>query len=377
MKKYHLLIDCSFFHHLCAENLSLELYTGKLLQGFRNSEVFDVTAIAWKGLESGLDELAGYEVPKIIIDEHDIVTPWPVVDRVLGLISFIKELRARKIDIVLTPHFYQCRLFFPKKYHQHIVVHDLIIGVDLGKKMGKCKLLAQKLYHWILVHKVPHYISISEVTRKELKQEEGVDSTVIHNSIPFDFAIQEEPVNSISGNKYILDVNRFHKSKNPYTLIHAFSLIKEKIPHLLYLKGDNYNDTAEIEELITHLNLKDRIIIDKTYRSEGEMRFLYSHADLFVSPSLKEGFGWTPIEAAILKVPVLISNIEALREVTCNRLPLFDPYSPEDLAEKMLKILNNPPSKEAREKLADFYQEKYSLKRQIDKLTEVLLQRIH
>ena len=104
------------------------------------------------------------------------------------------------------------------------------------------------------------------------------------------------------------------------------------------------------------------------------MRYLYSHADLFVSPSLKEGFGWTPIEAAIHKVPVLVSDIEVFREVTCNRLPLFDPYSPEDLAEKMLKILSDPPSKEARTKLADFFQDKYSLRRQIDRLTEIFLQ---
>lgn len=374
MKNRHLLIDCSFFHYLSLDNLSLELYTGRLLQGFRYSEVFDVTAIVWKGLESRVDELAGYEVPKIIIDEHHIVTPWPVVDRVLGLISFTKELRARKIDVVLMPHFYQCRLFFPKRYHQHIVVHDLITDVDLGGKMGKFKLLALKIYHWILVHKVQHYISISEVTRKELKHEEGVDSTVVLNSIPFDFTIQEELVASLSGNKYILDVNRLCKSKNPCTLILAFSLIKEKVPHLLYFKGDNYYDTTEIEELITDLNLKDRIIIDKAYRSEGEMRYLYSHADLFVSPSLKEGFGWTPIEAAIHKVPVLVSDIEVFREVTCNRLPLFDPYSPEDLAEKMLKILSDPPSKEARTKLADFFQDKYSLRRQIDRLTEIFLQ---
>lgn len=374
MKK-HMLIDCSFFHYLCSENLSLELYTGRLLQGLRNSEVFDVVAIVWKGFESRIDELAGYEVPKIVIDEHHTVTPWPVVDRVFGLIPFKKELRARKIDVVLSPHHLQCRLFFPKKYHQHVIVHDLNSYDDhMDYKKSKRKHFIQRAYHKILVNKVSHYISISEGTRNVLKQKEGIDSTVIHNSIAFDFTIQEEPVKDISGSKYILDVNRFQKYKNPHTLILAFSLIKDKIPHLLYLKGDNYNDTAEIEKLVSDLNMKGRVIIDKNYRSEGEMRYLYSHADLFVSPSLKEGFGWTPIEAAILKVPVLVSDIEVIREVTCNRLPFFNPHSPEELAKKMFDILNNPPGIEAREELARFYLEKYSLKRQIDLLTEVLLQ---
>lgn len=369
--KHHLLIDCSFFHYLCSENLSLELYTGRLLQGFRNSEAFEVTAIVWKGLEPRIDELAGYQVPKIVIDEHHTVTPWPVIDRIFGLIPIKKELRAREIDVVLTPHHLQCRLFFPKKYHQHVIVHDLN-----SQNMEECKNFVKKAYHRLLIEKVSYYISISEGTRKIFKREEGKDSIVVHNSIPLDFTIQEEPVKRISGCKYILDVNRFQKYKNPQTLIRAFSLIKDKVPHLLYLKGDSYNDTAEIEKLVSDLNIKERVIIDKNYRSEGEMRYLYSHSDLFVSPSLKEGFGWSPIEAAILKVPVLVSDIEVLREVTCNRLPLFNPYSPEELAKKMVDILNNPPSMEAREESARFYLEKYSLQNQIERLTGVILNNI-
>lgn len=57
-------------------------------------------------------------------------------------------------------------------------------------------------------------------------------------------------------------------------------------------------------------------------------------------------------------------------------MPTFDPYSPEDLAEKMLMILKNPPSRESREELSRFYQEKYSLKRQIDSLTELFLRNL-
>jgi glycosyltransferase involved in cell wall biosynthesis len=100
---------------------------------------------------------------------------------------------------------------------------------------------------------------------------------------------------------------------------------------------------------------------------------MYAHADLFVTPSLMEGFGWTPLEAAILKVPVLTSNIDVMREVACGKLETFDPYSPEDLAAHMERILNNPPDEQTRQELADFFLEKYSLKAQIDGLTNVLL----
>ncbi len=170
----------------------------------------------------------------------------------------------------------------------------------------------------------------------------------------------------------------FDKRKNTETLVNAFYLVKDKIPHVLYIKG-NKNPGEEYEqlmEIISDRDMSDRVIIDCTYRSEGEMRYLYSHADLFVSPSLKEGFGWTPIEAAIMGAPVLVSDINVLKEVTCGKVPTFDPYSPEDLAEKMLMILKNPPSRESREELSRFYQEKYSLKRQIDSLTELFLRNL-
>lgn len=377
MKK-QLLIDSSFFKELDSSNLSLELYTGRLLQGFRNSDVFEVSAIVWRGFESRIDELAGYEVPKIIIDGHHYVTPWPVVDRLLGLVSsdLIKELQKRNVDIVLVPYSFLCRLFFPKRFHQHVIVHDLDLYSYIKDRWGMCKYLLWRNYHHLLLHKVSNYISISEATRQELKRLDGIDSTIVHNSIPFDFTIMEEPVKEVEGRPYILDVNRFSKNKNTGTLIRAFSLLKKRIPHYLYLKGDNYYQIDELQDLAKMLDVGDRVIFDRTFRTESEMRYLYAHADLFVSPSLVEGFGWTPIEAAIMKVPVMVSDVDVLKEVTCEKVPTFDPYSPEDLAEKMLTILKNPPSRESREELSRFYQEKYSLKRQIDSMTDLFLQNL-
>ena len=125
-----------------------------------------------------------------------------------------------------------------------------------------------------------------------------------------------------------------------------------------------------MKKLVEELKLKDRVILDDSYRSKEEMRYLYRHADLFVSPSIKEGFGWTPIEAAILETPVLISNIDVLVEVSCNKLPTFNPHSPEELADKMFDILNNPPDENKRKELAIFYLNNYSLKNQIEKMVE-------
>jgi glycosyltransferase involved in cell wall biosynthesis len=204
---------------------------------------------------------------------------------------------------------------------------------------------------------------------------EGVDSFVIYNSIPFDFSVNEQPVDTVNGKRFILDVNRFNRYKNAEILIRSFNQIKNEIPHLLYLKGNKLNPAGYdfLKTLVSELKLENRVILDDSYRSKEEMRYLYRHADLFVSPSLKEGFGWTPIEAAILKTPVLISNIDVLMEVTCNKLPNFNPRSSNELSKKVLELLKNPPEKEEREKLAMFYLRKYSLKNQIDKMVKVFM----
>ena len=149
--------------------------------------------------------------------------------------------------------------------------------------------------------------------------------------------------------------------------------------HSLYLKGyDNKGGVVvnELKALVSRLELEDRVIIDTSFRSEGEMRYLYTHADLFVTPSLEEGFGYTPIEAAVLKTPVLISNIAVLKEVTQGKIASFNPHSQEELAEKISRIISNPPSDEERTALSEFYLKEYSLEKQIERFTEVILRNI-
>ena len=374
-RKYNLLIDCSFINHTRFYPVSLALYAGRLLQGFKDSAVFNVSAIVWRGFEDNIDELAGFPVDKIVVDEHSGRISSRTATRLLGLIPFKSELKKRHIDAVIMPYHFECEFFFPKKYNHHVIVQDMIPYYLLKEQQSPMVYRLWCLYRRWLNRRVKCFISISEKTREELKRFEGKDSVVVYNSIPFDFSIQEQAIEGLAGKRYILDVNRYAKHKNADVLVRAFALLKDRIPHILYLKGDDRH-SEELEPtlaLVKELGLEDRVVFDREHRPEGEIRYLYTHADLFVTPSLMEGFGWTPIEAAILKVPVLTSNIDVLREVSCGKLETFDPYSPEDLAARMERILNNPPDEQKRQELSDFFLEKYSLKAQIDGLTNVLL----
>ena len=69
-------------------------------------------------------------------------------------------------------------------------------------------------------------------------------------------------------------------------------------------------------------------------------------AELFVLPSLYEGFGIPVLEAMSMKVPVVCSDIPPLREVAADAAIYFDPESPEDMAEKMHQAMDESKKKE-------------------------------
>lgn len=378
MKNNNILVDLTATDFSKENPDSLDFYAARLIKGFKEYSNFNVTALVRKGTEEYVDYLVGFYVDKIVVDISYKLTFQQQLKSILGLFpstSLKEELLRRSIEIVLSPYHFRCKYFFSKPFRQYAVVHDLIPYYIHRESMSTLRYFVWRIYHKLLTRKVKNYISISEETYREFRRMEGVDSIVVHNSLPFDLSVNEQPVDNVKGKRYILDVNRFVRYKNAETLIRSFDQIKEMIPHLLYLKGNKQHreDYDYLKGLVSELNLSDRVILDDSYRSEEEMRYLYRHTDLFVSPSFKEGFGWGPIEAAILETPVLISNIDVHLEVSCNKLPTFNPHSTIELADKMCDILKNPPDKGTRKDLAEFYLNKYSLKNQIEKMIEAFM----
>ncbi len=78
------------------------------------------------------------------------------------------------------------------------------------------------------------------------------------------------------------------------------------------------------------------------YVSDGELRTLYENASAFVYPSFYEGFGIPPLEAMTCGCPVVVARSSALPE-SCGDAALYcDPSNPEDIAEKVGSLLDNP-----------------------------------
>ena len=67
----------------------------------------------------------------------------------------------------------------------------------------------------------------------------------------------------------------------------------------------------------------------------------YAAADLFVIPSLYEGFGFTPLEAMSCGTPVISSRTSSLIEIVDSGGVLFEPEDVVGLAEAMFQVLTD------------------------------------
>ncbi|MHB8770713.1 MAG: glycosyltransferase family 4 protein [Syntrophales bacterium] len=128
-------------------------------------------------------------------------------------------------------------------------------------------------------------------------------------------------------------------NKNIPRLIRAFALVRDAVPHSLVLIGHLPADVdlaAEAEEL------RERVVVTG-YVPEGDILPLLSHADLFVLPSLYEGFGLPALEAQQAGVAVACSTAGSLPEVAGAGAVYFDPESVDAMAAAIRRCLADAP----------------------------------
>lgn len=141
----------------------------------------------------------------------------------------------------------------------------------------------------------------------------------------------------------ILSLGRLEKRKNIVNLVKAFNILKEKKPRVdlkLILAGKPGFGFGEIQKEIDSSKWKGDITATG-YISESEKEDLYEKADMFVMPSLAEGFGMPILEAMQRRVPVLCSDITPFFEIAMDCVLYFDPKSCEDIADKIGMVVAN------------------------------------
>ena len=136
---------------------------------------------------------------------------------------------------------------------------------------------------------------------------------------------------------YILCVSNTYPHKNVHILVDAFIKVMDVVPHNLVLVGK-----PRLGEKALQKSLKKAGRLRRIHRFDGlplkKIKALYHGADLFVMPSVYEGFGLPILESMISELPVITTKKASIPEVAGRYAQYVDPLSSEQLAKKIIDI---------------------------------------
>lgn len=138
---------------------------------------------------------------------------------------------------------------------------------------------------------------------------------------------------------YLLYAAALLPHKNHERLLRAFREIKKELPERkLVFTGAWEKGFDKMAAVISELGLKDDVMMLGWVTLE-DIPLIYRGAELFVYPTLHEGFGLPILEAMASGVPVVCSRIEPLTEVAGDAALFVDPHDHSDIARGILTVL--------------------------------------
>lgn len=214
----------------------------------------------------------------------------------------------------------------------HDLIHEKTKGNSHYERIADIKQANLKVADQVIV--------VSEHTRKDLLQvypfvnEEKVHVIHLAGSLP------EKGVKPAGlPDRYILFTGERSGYKNFETLLLSFARVSPRFSGLhLFCAGSRPFDESE-RKLIGTLGLDP--LVKHARLSEEELRYAYCHAEVFVYPSLYEGFGIPLLEAFSSGVPVVSSRAASLPEVGGDAALFVDAASEQDLADAISRVLED------------------------------------
>ena len=142
--------------------------------------------------------------------------------------------------------------------------------------------------------------------------------------------------------RFIMYAGNVKPHKNLERLIDAFMMIRRggRDDLGLLITGSEVSKYATLRRAVHRYHLH-RHVRFLGYQPTVTLAALYHLADVFVFPSLYEGFGLSPLEALACGTPVVSSNVSSLPEVLGDAAILTDPYEAESIADGIARALRS------------------------------------
>ncbi len=216
------------------------------------------------------------------------------------------------------------------------------------------------------IKKASMLIAVSKQTKKDLKDYfsvPGENIEVIYHSLRTDLKTELIDFKKLYPNldKYFICVGRLEARKNLLNVVRAFNKFNQsdnKDNIKLFLGGSRGYGYKKIIKLIKKLKLKDKVII-ADYINSKHLGALYKNSLGLIFPSLYEGFGLNVLEGFAAGIPVLTSNLGAMREVSAGGALLVDPFDTTSIANGLRELAYNKNLRQnlilkGKDRLADF-----------------------
>lgn len=138
-----------------------------------------------------------------------------------------------------------------------------------------------------------------------------------------------------------LTVCRLEPRKDLTTLIMAAKLVREFKQSIKFLIVGEGISSRDLKELVDKLGLKETVMFAGRV-SEAELVKYYRIGDIFVLPTLYEGFGIVYLEAMASSLPIISTNVGAVPEVIGSCGMIIQPKDPNKLASAILELIKDP-----------------------------------
>jgi glycosyltransferase involved in cell wall biosynthesis len=202
--------------------------------------------------------------------------------------------------------------------------------------------------------------------------ERGRDPERLGRPSPARRARARRAVGLRDGEVLLLNVGRQEFQKGQEHLLEAFAALAERRPRLrLLVAGRKGHATPRLEAAVRRLGLDGAV---RFLGHREDVPELLAAADVFVFPSLYEGLGGALIEAMALGLPIVASDLPAIREVVeeGRNAILVPPASPSELAQAIDSLVDDPSRRAAMgARSREIFEERFTLERSVERMVEL------
>lgn len=258
----------------------------------------------------------------------------------------------------------------PTSFSTVMVVHDM------GPERGYQSRL-QQTYRRATLSPAAKYsdaiVTVSKFSKDEIVDILDVSPGKVHVVYP---GIDELFFENGSGSRldlpeqYVLFVGSMNPRKNIMRAVEAFQRARRQygFPHEFVLIGPGSSLSFGDDSL----DFTENHITSTGFVSTTELKYAYENADLFLFPSLYEGFGLPPVEAMACGTPVLAGAASALPEVLGDAAEYVDPTHVSEIACSIGELLNSAERRESMTRMGLNQSRNYTWERTIDRTHEIL-----